>query len=144
MPVTLTSAGEEVLVHLLKVDDAVQELVGFRIAPDQLPIDWKDKTCIVYEKQQDRRQRVVSGAATGLVHETFSIYCIDRNRAVSRALAEAVRNALNTSATQTIAGVNVRQVFVKDGERDESLPGTDGQDNPERYRTLDCVIHRRS
>jgi hypothetical protein len=141
MPLTLTSAGEEVLVYLLKSNEAVQSLVDFRIAPDQCPIDWKDKTSIVYEQQTDKRQRLLSGAETGLIHSSFSIYCIDRNRGNSRILAKAVREALAINTYETVAGVKVCQVFIKDGERDESLPGADGTDQPERYRTLDCVVH---
>lgn len=148
MAAVLTSAGEEVLVYLLKSDVVVQELVSsvdeFRIAPDQCPEAWKNLTSIIYEQQSDKRQRLVNGAETGLVHVRFSIYCIDRNRGKSRILAKAVRDAIAVNETQTIAGVRVRQVFLVDGERDESLPGTDGQDSPERYRTLDCVIHYRT
>lgn len=142
------NAAEEVIVHLLKTNEAVSELVktgdDHRICPDQLPMGWKGKTSIVYEQQSDRRQRVVSGAETGLRHPAFSVYCIDRNRGTSRVLATAVRDALTVNGSTVIAGVNVRQVFVKDGERDESLPGADGQDPPERYRTLDVVVHYRT
>lgn len=145
MPATLTNAAEEVLVHLLKVDQAVTDLVRidderFRIGPDQCPIDWKDKTSIVYEQQADSRTRLVNGSEAGMCRATFSIYCIDRNRGRSRILAKAVRDAIACQGRQTIAEVLVLQVHVKDGERDESLPGTDGADQPERYRTLDCVI----
>jgi hypothetical protein len=141
MPATLTSAAEEVIVYLLKSNEQVQELVSARIVPDQLPIDWKDKTSIVYEQQSDKRQRLISGRETGLIHASFAIYCIDRNRGKSRILAKAAREALATNLRQTIAEVDVCQVFVKDGERDESLPGADGQDVPERYRTLDVIVH---
>lgn len=140
MPATLTSAAEEVLVYLLKSDATVQELVDARIVPDQLPIGWKDSTAIVYEEQSDARPRLVNGVEAGLVRRTFAIYCVDRNRGTSRILAKAVRDAIATVGRQTIAGVTVLQVHVKDGERDESLPGADAQDQPERNRTLDCVI----
>lgn len=147
MPVVMTQA-EEVLVHLLKTDAGVIALVGFadgfRIVPDQLPIDWKGKTSIVYAQQSDKRGRLVSGVESGLYRVRFSIYCIDRNRGVSRQLAAAVRSAISLNFPTTIAGVSVLQVFVVDGEQDESLPGTDGQDAPERYRTLECVIHYRT
>jgi len=144
MPTVLVNAAEEVLVHLLRASETVQELVANRIAPDQLPIDWKDKTSIVYELQSDRRQRLVNGTETGLIHTRFTIYCIDRNRGRSHILAKAVRDAIAVNETQTIAEVRVRQVFVTDGERDESLPGADGVDAPERYRALDCVVHYRT
>ena len=147
MSVVMTMA-EEVLVHLLKTDESVLALVGFsdgfRIVPDQLPIAWKGQTSIVYAQQSDKRQRVVNGSETGLVRVRFAIYCVDRNRGVSRQLATAVRNAITVNSSTEIAGVRVRQVFVADGEQDESLPGTDGQDAPERYRTLECVITYRT
>lgn len=140
-----TSAAEEVIVHLLKTNEAVSLLIkdgeDHRLCPDQLPRNWKGKTSLVYEQQADNRQRLVDGRETGLIHSTFAIYCIDRNRGTSRVLTSAVRSALGVNGTATIAGVLVRQVFVKDGERDESLPGADGQEPPERYRTLDVVVH---
>lgn len=145
MPATLTNAAEEVLVYLLKTDPTIQELVRvsdqeFRIAPDQCPLDWKNDASIVYEQQTDSRRRLVGGEEGRLIRATFSIYCIHRSRGVSRILAKAVREAIAVNGRATILDIDVRQVFVKDGERDESLPGSDGQDNPERYRTLDCVI----
>lgn len=144
MPAELTSAGEEVLVYLLKTSGTVAEIIGTRIVPDQIPATWKDQDGVVYEKAGERRQRVVSGATTGLVHEAFTIYCISRRRDTSRILAAAVRAALTVNGSATIAGVRVRQVFVKDGERDESLPAADGQETPERYRTLDVIVHHRT
>lgn len=144
MPATLTSAGEEVIVYLLKTSSEVADIVGTRIVPDQIPIGWKDQDGIVYEKSGDKPQRVVSGATTGLNREFFSVYCISRRRDTSRILAAAVRSVLSVNGTTTIAGVRVRQVFVKDGERDESLPAADGQETPERYRTLDIVVTHRT
>lgn len=139
MPV-LTNAAEEVLVYLLRSAEAVRELIHDRIQPDQLPLEWRGKTSLIYEQQADTRTRLVGGAEGGLVRASFSIFCVDRNRGVSRILSKAVREAIATNGRQTIAGVDVRQVFVKDGERDESLPGVDGKDAPDRYRTLDCTI----
>lgn len=139
MPV-LVNAAEEVLVYLLKSDEQVQSMVDFRIAPDQCPLAWKDLSSIVYEQQSDTRQRLLGGVEGNLIRATFSIYCINRNRGTSRIIAKAVREAIARVGRQIIADVTVLQVHVKDGERDESLPGADGQDQPERYRTLDCVI----
>lgn len=144
MPATLTNAAEEVIVHLLKTSEDVGALVEERYCPDQLPIGWKGKTSIVYEQQQDKRQRLAAGTETGLIHAAFAVYCIDRNRGKSRILAAAVRSALTVNGSTTIAEVRVRQVFVKDGERYESLPGADGQEPPERYITLDVVVHYRT
>lgn len=144
MPATLTNAAEEVIVHLLKTSEAVGELVQDRYCPDQLPLNWKGKTSIVYEQQQDKRQRLADSTETGLIHTTFAIYCIDRNRGKSRILAAAVRAALTVNRSATIAEVRIRQVFVKDGERYESLPSADGQEPPERYITLDVVVHYRT
>jgi len=139
-----TNAAEEVLIYLLKSDGNVAEMVRAGeetlIFPDQLPKKWKGKTSIVTEMQSDRRQRLLAGDETGLVHTRFTIYCIDRNRTKSRLLAQVVRNALHNQMG-TIAGVSVRQAFVPDGERDESAPSVDGDETPERARALDCVVH---
>lgn len=142
MPV-LTNAAEEVLVHLIRSDESVRSMIADRVCPDQAPLTWKNYTCIVYEQQSDKRQRTLSGES-GLVHARFSIYCIDRNRAKSRLLAKLVRAAIAVDTRTTIVDVDVKQVYVVDGERDESLPGADGLDAPERYRTLDCVIHHQA
>lgn len=144
MPAALVHAAEEVLVYLMKSDEAVQGLVDFRICPDQLPIEWKDQTAIVYEQHADKRQRLINGSGTGLIHSYFTIYCIDRNRAKSRELARAIKSAIAVESRQTIAEVEVCQVFVKDGDHDVSVPSADGIDQPERYRTLECVIHYRT
>ena len=137
----LVIASEEVLKKLLDLSTDLKTLVDTRIAPDQAPLDWKDLTHLVYAQQSDRRQRLLSGAETGLRHTRYSLYCVDRSRAKSRLLAQVVRAAITVNAPTVIAGVKVCQVYVPDGERDDSLPGTDGLDLPERYRTLDCVIH---
>lgn len=144
MPTVLTNAAEEVLMYLLKSDEGVEAFVGMRICPDQAPIEWENKTCIVYVQQADRRQRLVHGAESGLVRSRFTIYCVDRKRVTSRLLATAAANALRTPSRTTIADVDVLQVFIVNGERDESLPGFDGKEPPERYRTFDCVISYRT
>jgi len=146
MPATVQSAAEEVLVHLLKTNEATLEHVRidqnkFRIAPDQAPSEWRGQSCFVYEQQSDKHQRVMSGERTGLTHTRFSLYCVDRNRAVSRLMAQDARRALTVNTRGMIAGVETLQVFVADGERDESVPGIDGQDAPDRYRTLDVIVH---
>ena len=148
MPAAPTSAAEEVIVNLLKPSEAVSDLIKegetHRLVPDQIPAGWKGNPGIVYEQQGDNRQRLVDGTETGLIHATFSIYCITRNRGVSRAMTQAVRPALAVNGSATIAGVRVRQVFVKNGERDESLPSADGNEPPERYRAIDVVVHYRT
>lgn len=144
MPTVLTNAAEEVLMHLLKSDEEVESFVAMRICPDYAPIEWQDKTCIVYTQQADKRQRLIGGAETGLIRSRFTIYCVDRKRVTSRLLATAAANALRVPSRRTIADVDVLQVFIVNGERDESLPGTDGKEPPERYRTFDCVIHYRT
>jgi len=133
-----------VLIYLLKSNGDVADMVRAGeetlIFPDQLPKKWKGKTSIVTEMQSDRRQRLLAGAETGLVHTRFTIYCIDRNRTKSRLLAQVVRSALHNQSGH-VAGVTVRQTFVPDGERDESAPSVDGDETPERARALDCIVH---
>jgi len=146
MPTVVQSAAEEVLVHLLKTNEATNEHVRidgdqFRIAPDQAPSEWRNQSCYVYEQQSDNHTRLVNGARSGKTSSRFSLYCVNRNRATSRLMAQDARRALTVNNRQTIAGVLVLQVFVANGERDESIPGIDGQDAPDRYRTLDVIVH---
>lgn len=137
----LVPASEEILVELIKRNADVKTLIDERYAPDQAPLAWKDVTHLVYAQQSDKRQRLLDGSETGLRHARYSLYCVDRSRAISRLLAQVLRTAIAVNAPTVIAGKKVCQVFVPDGERDDSLPGTDGLDLPERYRTIDCVIH---
>lgn len=134
----------EVLVELLKRNEAIANLVGQRICPDQAPIDWRMYNFIVYDFQQDKRQRLADGTETGLMRVRFSIYCCSRNREKCREIAAAARSAISVNSTTEIAGRTVRQVFVPDGERDEAMPSVDGQDVPVRASVIDCVIHTRT
>jgi hypothetical protein len=139
----MANAAEEVLVHLLKTDALVQALVGevdqFRICPDLLPAKWRGKSAIVYEQQGDKRQHTLAGP-TGLIHSRFKLYCVHRSRIVSRQLAQAARDALHNKVGDYV-GVTVRQVFVPDGEQDESVPADDGNEQPERSRTIEAIVH---
>jgi hypothetical protein len=139
----MANAAEEVLVHLLKTNGPVMEILheaeGFRIHPDLLPSKWRGKRSIVYEQQSDRRQHTLTGP-TGLIHARFKLYCVGRNRGECRELAAAARTALHNQVG-TFASVVTRQVFVPDGEQDESVPADNGDERPERSRTIEAVVH---
>lgn len=137
----LANAAEEVMIYLLRTNQEVQDLIQNRMNADQSPIEWQDKTHLVYELQQDFRRRLVHGAESGYRKARFSLWCKDRNRGMTRRLADAVRAALTVNGRQIINEVTVLQVLIVDGERDDSVPASDGKDQPERARTFDCVVH---
>lgn len=137
-----TVAGEEVLVALLRTHETTRDLP---VVPDQAAAGHPE--CIVYELAEERRKRLLSGLHTGHVWRKFNLYVKHPSRGASRVLADACRAALHAKGGRDdqgnkvyVAGTWLKQSWVVDGERDESLPGVDGSREPGRYRTLEVVI----
>lgn len=137
-----TVAGEEVLVALLKAHETIRDLP---VVPDQAAAGHAE--CIVYELADEKRKRLLSGAHTGHVTRKFNLYVKHPSRGASRVLADACRAACHAKGGRddqgrqvTVAGKWLKQSWVLDGERDESLPGVDGSREPDRYRTLEVIL----
>ena len=136
------TAGEEILIALLRRSET---LAAVPVVPDQAAAGHPQ--CVVYELLEERRRRLLSGLHTGHVWRKFALYVKHPSRGASRVLADAVRAALHAQGGRdadlnkiVVAGKWLKQSWVVDGERDESLPGVDGSREPDRYRTLEAIL----